>query len=372
MKRAIVLIMAMVLSLVLGSCQNKQDVVRVGAVLPLTGSAAIYGVSLKQGIDLAVETINALGGINGRKLEVIYEDSKGDARTGVSAFNKLNVVDRVPLVFGSLTSVILAIRPEADRQNVVLINTSAKSPVICVEENNFLFNLMLNGNVETAFMAKEFHREFPDEKIAVFYSNNAAGVHMKDRFVQDLSQFGNLNYITESYEIDVTDFRIQLDRIRRNGAKFGYLLAFSSKEFADILRQSKELGLDIQWYSYSAIETRETIELAREAANGVIYSYPKYNDALYSNFQAKFAEKYNSWADIYAITSYDAVHLIAKVMKEYGTTAIDIQKGLRSIDKFDGIFGNIEFPNAGDQCVDGELFWKTIENGLFKTAEEGL
>jgi len=368
MKKVVLLAMAVILSFVFWSCQGKQDVVRVGAVLPLTGSAATYGVSLRQGIDLAIETINASGGIGGRKLEVIYEDSKGDARIGVSAFNKLVTIDRIPLVFGSLSSIILAIQPEADRQNVVLMNTSAINPRFCEGANDFLFNLMVNSQQEMNFFAKEFQSRFPNEKVALLYCNNASGVHTRDVFVRELSQLGNSNHVVENYDLGATDFRVQLERIKRSGAKFGYLFAFSNKEFADIIRQTKEQGLDIQWYSFSAIETRETIELAGEAANGIIYSYPKTNDSLYSILQTKFGAKYDYWADIYAVTSYEGTNLVAKVMNEHGTTALDIQKGLRSIEKFDGIFGYIKF-NIGNQCVDRELVWKKIENGQFKIME---
>jgi len=349
-------------------CKKQDAVVKVGAVLPLTGGGASYGVSLKQGMDLAVENINAAGGINGAKLEILYEDSKSEPKTGVSAFKKLTTIDKVPLVFGSLSSIILAIQPEADKTNVVLINTSAKSPLICENATDFLFSLMLNGDVETIFMAKELQRRFPNEKIAVLHSNDASGVDTKDKFVQNLNQVGNSNYITESYELGVTDFKIQLDRIKKSNAKYGYLIAFSSKEFADIFKQTKELGLDIKWFSYSGIETKETISLTGDAANGVIYSYPKCDEALYSKLQEKFVEKYNSWADLYAVTSYDGVYLTAAVLKDYGTNAIDIQRGLRSIE-FSGIFGKINFANVGKQCVNGELMWKTIENNQFKTME---
>ena len=187
-----------------------------------------------------------------------------------------------------------------------------------------------------------------------------------------INQLENPNYIAEGYELNTTDFKLQLDKIKKSNVKFGYLIAFSSKEFADILKQTKELDLDIQWFSYSGIETRETLELAMDSADGIIYSYPTYdaNGTLYANFQRKYSAKYKSWADIYTVTSYDGVYLVAKVMEEYGTTAIDIQKGLRSIDQFDGIFGNIKLSNAvGKQCVDRKLMWKKIENNQYKIAD---
>jgi len=369
-KRAVFAVM-MVLSLVLCSCRNEQDVVKIGAVLPLTGSGANYGISLKQGIDLAVEEVNASGGIKGVKLIVVYEDSRSDAKVGVSAFNKLVATDKVPLVFGSLSSIILAIQPEADKKNVVLINSSAISPLIYEKADNFLFSIMVNGATEAIFMANEFQKRNQNEKIAVLFSNNSSGIDTKNKFVAELNSLGNSNVYTEAYELDSTDFKIQLESIKKTDAKYGYLIAFSSKEFADILKQTKELGLNIQWYSYSGIETKETIELAREAANGVIYSYPQYNvsDALYSSFQEKYNARYNSWADIYTVTSYDGVHLVANVMEEFGTTAIDVQRGLRAINKFDGIFGNIDLSSDDKQCVQRELMWKKIENLQYKVMD---
>src|SRR5688500_9160494 len=78
---------------------------KIGALLPLTGSGANYGKSLKQGIDLAVDDINRAGGVNGQRIEIVYEDSQSDPRTGISGFNKLAGVDKVPVVLGSLSSV---------------------------------------------------------------------------------------------------------------------------------------------------------------------------------------------------------------------------------------------------------------------------
>jgi len=346
---------------------KKTETVKIGTVLPLTGSMANYGISLKRGFDLAVSEINAAGGINGKQLVIIHEDSKSDAKTGVTAFKKLVTTNKVPLVFGSLSNVILAIQPVADEQGVVLINSSAISPNIREMANNFLFSIMVNGATEAIFMANKFQEKYPNEKLAILYSNNSSGVDTKDALVSELQSLGNTNVHIESYELNTTDFKVQIDKIKRSGAKYGYLLAWSATEIASILKQIKEFGLDIQWFSHSGIETRETLELAREAADGIIYSYPKYNvsDTLFSHFQTEFQTKYKIWGDICAITAYDGIYLIADVMKKYGTTSLEIQNGLRSIDGFNGIFGGIDFSKSGKQYTEKELFWKKIENNQY-------
>jgi branched-chain amino acid transport system substrate-binding protein len=348
------------------SNMGKRDVIRIGAVLPLTGPMAPYAESIMQGMDIAAEEINASGGINGQTLDIIYEDSQGDPRTGVSAFNKLNLVDKVPLIFSSMTGVILAIQPEADKQGVVLINTSALSPQINDLSVDFLFNLVLNGASEARFMANVLQKRFPNEKIAVLYANNPTGIYTINVLTKTLEELGNTNYITESFEAGTTDFRVHLDRIKRNGAKLGYMYAVSNKEDADILRQTKELSLDIQWFSVSGFENRETLELAREAANGVIYSYPKIiNETLYTNFQNRFHEKYNYNADYLTVSTYETVNLIAEVMKRYGTKSTNIQAGLRSIKDFSGIYGIFKLYDSGKQFIEREMMLKTVINGEF-------
>jgi len=345
---------------------NDSSTVKIGALLPLTGSGANYGRSLKQGIDLAVNEVNSTGGVSGRRVEVIYEDSQSDPKVGVSGFNKLVGVDNVPVVIGSLSSVILAVQPIADEKQVVLINSSAISPKICEKADNFLFSLMVNGATEAKFMANEISKTNRSEPIAILYSNNSSGVDTKTAFVSQLESVGGKIVATEGYELNTTDFKPHLLKIKNSGARLGYMIAFSSQEFATILIQSKELGINIPWYSYSGIETRETLDLAKNAAEGVVYSYPQYNptNTLYQSFQDKYGALYHTWADIYTVTSFDSVKLLLDTISQSGSSSIQIQQGLRSQKGYNGIFGQVKFVNK--QCVEPALMWKTVRDGKYQ------
>ncbi|HEX8148350.1 MAG TPA: ABC transporter substrate-binding protein [Pyrinomonadaceae bacterium] len=343
-----------------------EDVIRIGALVSLTGSSANYGKSLKQGIDIAVDEVNRGGGINGKKLEVIYEDSQGDAKTGISGFNKLVDVDKVPVVIGSISSVILAVEPIADEKKVILINSSAISPKICEKAEDFLFSVMVNGATEAKFMAGEISKKHQSEPIAILFSNNSSGVDTKDNFVKQLESNGGKVAVAEGYELNTTDFKPQLTKLKESKARVGYLIAFSSNEFANILTQSKEIGLNLQWYSYSGIETKETLDLAKNAAEGVIYSYPQYdpNDVAFDGFQNKYQSLYQSWADIYTVTSYDALKLLSSIMKNNGTASTAIQQGLRNVGGFKGVLGETKFTNK--QCVEKPLMWKIVKDNKYQ------
>ena len=286
----VVLILAATLAWRLATRDKGEQPVRIGALLALTGSGANYGKSLQQGIELAKNQVNSAGGINGQRLQVIYEDSQGDAKTGVSAFNKLISVDHVPLVLGSISSVILAVAPIADQRQVVLVNSSAISPKICDYANNFLFSLMVSGAEEARFMASTFTRIHPATPLAILFSNNASGIDTRNVLQDTLRGAGVPVAASEGYELNATDFRTQLAKIKASGARYGYLIAFSSAEFARVLRQSKDLALDLHWFSYSGLETKETIDLASDAAEGVVYSYPQYSpeSKAVEDFQALY------------------------------------------------------------------------------------
>jgi branched-chain amino acid transport system substrate-binding protein len=350
--------------------RKSDDNVRIGALLALTGSGANYGKSLQQGIELAKEEVNNTGGINGKPLQIIYEDSQGDAKTGVAAFTKLVSVDHVPAVLGSISSVILAVAPIADQQQVVLLNSSAISPKICDQATNFLFSVMVSGAEEAKFMASSFARLHPATPIAILYSNNASGIDTKNVLQEDLRAAGVPVPASEGYELNATDFRTQLAKIKASGARYGYLIAFSSAEFARVLRQSKDIGLYLQWFSYSGLETKETLDLAADAAEGVIYSYPAYSSETNAveKFQVLYKSKYGSWADIYTVTSYDAVKLLSSVLKQYGQSSVQIRDGLRMQTNYEGLFGKMSF--GAKQCVTSRLMWKTVKNSLYVALPE--
>jgi len=214
-------------------------------------------------------------------------------------------------------------------------------------------------------MASEFARTHPHEALSILFSNNASGIDTRNVLQDDLRSAGVPVAASEGYELGATDFRTQLAKIKASGAKFGYLIAFSSAEFARVLRQSKELGLDLRWFSYSGLETKETLDLASDAADGVIYSYPAYSAESRSveQFQGRYKAKYGSWADIYTVTSYDAVKLIAFVVKRNGERSADIQAGLRKENQYPGLFGPVVF--ATKQCVTPRLTWKTVRSGAY-------
>src|SRR5437660_4919013 len=119
------------LLIIISACHNNSQALRVGCITPLTGEGADYGAATKRGLDLATEKINDVGGVNGKHIEIIYEDDQMKGETATSAIQKLITVDKVPVIIGAFgSSVTLAIAPIAERNKVVLFSASSTADAI--------------------------------------------------------------------------------------------------------------------------------------------------------------------------------------------------------------------------------------------------
>ncbi|MCK4341608.1 MAG: ABC transporter substrate-binding protein [Phycisphaerae bacterium] len=146
--------------------------IKIGATLPLSGDAAVWGKNTQQGIDLALEQINASGGVLGRKLEVIYEDTQALAKEGVSAYRKLVTVHEVPAIIDdSVSSVTLAMAPMAEKDKVVILATGATAPKVS-EAGDFIFRIWNSDAYEGDVAAKYAYHDLGSRSAAILCINN--------------------------------------------------------------------------------------------------------------------------------------------------------------------------------------------------------
>ncbi len=350
-----------------GCSKKKQEAkeIKIGAILPLTGSGAKYGQSAKKGIDLAVEEINALGGIRDKTLRVIYEDSMLDPKQGVSAINKLVTVNKVPAIIGAMaSSVTLAIAPIAEKNNIVLLSPASSAPEIS-KAGDYIFRNTYSDIYEGPKISSYAYDELGFRRVAILYINNDFGVGLSKAFQQSFVRLGGKIVVVESYEQDSSDFRTQLNKIKQSEPDSIYLVGYA--EMGLILRQAKETGMSNQFLSCIMFEDPKILEVAKEAAEGIIYAYPAYDpdggQQNVSNFVSKFQQKYNKKPDVYAASSYDSLKILAYAVNKGGFGAASIKQTLYSIKDFPGVTGSTTFDSNGD--VTKPIGIKQVQNGKF-------
>ncbi len=342
---AIVVALAVVVSVVLMA--RRPHEIKIGAILPLTGDAADYGNKTKMGIDFAVQEINASGGINGKKVKIIYEDDRLDPKVGLDAFYKLAVADGVPCIIGPISSgVVLSIAPEANEKKVVVLSTYASNPKI-TEAGDYIFRIYpsdaIQGVVDADLVMKMGYK-----KVAILYVNSDYGVGITNVFAKRFNDLGGNIVSEQSFNTGDTDFRGQLTKIKNSDANLIYMPG-NAKEMALILIQAKQLGVHQQFFATDSFLESTVLETAKGAANGVIFTVPQVNhDSVYESFATKWKDQYGNEPGLLESLGYDGAWIMALAIKDGGYNSSGIKEALYSIKHYHGVTGDITFDENGD------------------------
>ena len=361
-------ILLIICNLIWVGCQKKveEKVVKIGAVLVLTGPDAKAGQSAKQGIEMAVEEINASGGVKSRKIKVIYEDDGGEPQKSVSAVQKLINVDKVLAILGPMwSSCVLAVAPIVESKGVVILSPTASSPKITYA-GDYIFRNTYSDAIEGAKTAEFASKELKYGKAGILFINNDYGVGLKDAFKRKFEELGGKIVIDEGYDPKTTDFRTILVKVKERSPEVIYIAGYS--EMGQLLRQMRETGIKIPVLSCIMFEISDIAKVAGKAAEGVIYAYPSYDpekgNEITLKFAKKFKEKYGTLPDPEAAFSYDAVKILALAMEKGGFTSEDIKNALYKIKGYNGITGKTSFDENGD--VIKPVGFKRVHNGKYE------
>ncbi|GAG00492.1 unnamed protein product, partial [marine sediment metagenome] len=242
------IIVVLTLVIMIFVTQTKKDLgeIKIGAIMPLTGELATYGEPVKNGMELAVEEINAKGGINGTLLRIIFEDDLGDPKTAVSAFNKLIDSEKVPIILGPLTSgASMATAPVAERRKVVQLSTIAGT-IKLKYAGDYIFRVFASDELQAKAIVDKAIDIFGSKKAAILYINNAYGQGIKEITENRYIERGGQLVAIESFNESDKDFRTQLIKIKNVKPDLIFCLSYW-KEGALILVQAKELGIDTKF-----------------------------------------------------------------------------------------------------------------------------
>lgn len=351
-----------------GCKKEEPKEIKIGATLPLSGDAAVWGNNTREGIELAVEEINSAGGVLGKKIKVVYEDTQALPDKGVSAYRKLTKVDKVPTIIDdSVSSVTLAMAPLAQKDNVVILATGATAPKIS-EAGKYIFRIWNSDAYEGEVAAQYACTTLNLRKVAILFINNDYGKGLEGVFKTEFARFGGEIVTSESFEQNSTDMRSQVTKIKNSSPDGLYIIGYP-KETPIALRQIKELGLKAKLIGTVAMNDPKLIETAGDSVEGLIFPYPRDPSGQHvEQFGIKFNNKYDKDPGITADVGYDAVKMIVKAIelaKDY--SGEDIRKGLNMLKNFPGVSGVMTFDENGD--VHKPMGMKIVTAGEFAWIE---
>jgi len=356
-----------VVLLVLQPWKPKQpEVIKIGAILPLTGPAAQFGVWKKEGIDMALEEINATSGETGRTIEVIYEDSKGDPKSGLVALSKLIEIEGCKIIFSDLSGVTLSILPMTGEDTLVI--TSATHPEVTSGKYLAIRNNVMPGQ-EAVTMAQFAKNKLGYSKVAVLYWNDQAMLLYNQVFSETFNSLGGETY-SESYETGAMDFRTQLLKIKAWNPEAIYIAGW--KEVGTIMNQAIELGIKAQFLGTNTFDSPTMLDVAGNAAEGAIYTVPTFGEPYQTNLSEEFGNKYEeiygNKPEAMAAIWYDTMYVLADALKNSSTNPKDIYEYIVSKDKFSGVMGDFHFDHDGNIIL--VLGFKIVKNNKFEWLEK--
>jgi branched-chain amino acid transport system substrate-binding protein len=345
--------------------------INVGWIGPLTGDAAAYGVAIKRGTDLAVQGINASGKLE-KSLRVIYEDDQAKPTSGVAAFEKLTNVNHVPIVIqAAASSVMLAVMPKAEAAKVVYISPSCSSDKIRTEKihNNYkyIFRTWPSDAYQAEVLARFAANELKAKKAAVLYINTEYGIGFKDEFAKQFEAAGGSVFLSEGFAEGTTDFRSLLTKTKDTSPDIVFIPSHY-KEAAQLLKQAKELGVNVQFLADAALYSPELLKAAGNAADGLILTNPDWSPQSekpqIKAFVEAFRKAYNQDPDVYAAAGYDLVFVLTEAIRAgKGATADSVQQSLHQMKAYGGVTGELVFDSFGEVRWGFSIF--TVHNGSF-------
>ena len=350
-------------------------VFKIGGIGPLTGGAAAYGDAVNKGAQIAVEEINAAGGINGFQVEWKMEDDEHDAEKSVNAYNTLKDWGMQMLV-GTVTSApCIAVEAEAVNDNMFLITPSGTA-VDCISGAN-AFRLCFSDPAQGGKSAEYIGVNNLAKKVAVIYdSSDPYSTGIYESFKAEAPNQGIEVVAAEAFTADSkTDFKVQLQKAKESGAELLFLPIYY-QEASLILQQAKDIGFAPRVFGCDGLDGLLGVEnFDTTLCEGVMLLTPFAADAqddLTKNFVAKYAEKFNGEVPIqFAADAYDAVYAVKAAAEAAGATPdmsvsdlCDALAGKMTEITVTGLTGEITWDASGEPSKEPKAV--IIENGAYK------
>ncbi len=361
------------------SSKKDADKYYIGGIGPTTGATAIYGTAVKNGAQIAVDEINAAGGINGKQIEYRFEDDQNDAEKAVNAYNTLKDWGMQMLVGTTTTAPCIAVAGKTASDNVFQITPSASSPDVLSSGNGNVFQVCFTDPNQGVASAQYIAENKLATKIGIIYdSSDVYSSGIEEKFEAEVKTQG-LNIVSKAaFTADSkTDFGTQLQKAKDAGADLLFLPIYY-QEASIILKQADTMGYKPKFFGVDGMDGILTVEnFDTKLAEDVMLLTPFAADAkdkTVQNFVKTYKEKYKDTPNQFAADSYDAVYALKAAIEESKATTdmsasdmCDALKGAMTKIKMQGLTGGedgLTWNESGEVTKSPKAV--IIKNGAYK------
>jgi branched-chain amino acid transport system substrate-binding protein len=328
-----------------GARSDSGSEIVIGEFGSLTGTTATFGISTKNGIDMAIDAINKGGGLLGKQVRVMVEDDQGKPEEAQTVVTKLITKDQVIAVLGEVASSrTMAAAPVAQQNGIPLISPSSTNPKV-TQTGDYIFRVCFIDPFQGLVMAKFATNTLKVKNVAVLrdikndYSVGLAGV-----FIENFKSMGGNIVANESYSEGDTDFSAQLTSIKARNPQAVFLPGYYT-EVGLVVRQAKKLGLTVPFMGGDGWDSPRLVEIGGDALNGSYYSnHFSVSDPspAIQKFVSDYKARYGETPDALAGLGFDAASILFDAIKRANSTdGAKIRDAIAQTKDFPGVTGKI-------------------------------
>lgn len=359
--------------------RGKEETVRIGVAGPLTGSGAVYGEFIRMGATLAQDEVNAQGGIDGKRLELVFGDDQSREDQAAAVATKFANDPTIVAVVGHFNSICsLAGKPIYQRAGVVEFSPGSTN-VEVTKGSEWTFRNLYHDNYQGTFLARYAQNILGIKRVAVFYDNDDYGSGLKNAFVAEAERIGLTVVGQEAYQREQTlDFSAAIDKFAAQKPDAIFIAGLYT-EAASIAKQTRAKGVKIPFLAADGVSSQGYIDIAGEAAEGTYITtpfivHPSIGGPKAQQFRQAFEAKFRRTPDTWAALTYDAVRQLVDVMRRVGTERKAIRDELAATNSpekaYQGVTGPTYFDENGD-CLK-PAYVTVVKDGEFVPAEKQM
>lgn len=349
------------------SCGKNEETIKIGVIIPETGTIASFGQYIKNGLSIAQSEINQEGGIAGKQVRFLFEDEGPGINAAVNAFRKLVDVDNIKIIIGPATSNgVMAIAPLANKEKVIIISPSATTDNI-THAGEYIFRTRAKASDEVKAFVSYIINEMEIKTFSALRSSADYAVSFIEACKSEIEKQNHVFLTEEAFSPNTSDYRSQLTKIKNLNPE-GVFIVGVPIELGNMMKQIRQLGIKSKVFS-NQVDNPEIFDFAGDAANGLIFSTTFYDPANGNKTQQKFEEKYEkrfgNTSHLFAANAYDALYAIKKAIEK----GEDVKNNLYNLPSFKGASGIIQFDENGDLKLP-KIAIKMIKDGKFEFIKE--
>lgn len=327
----------------------------LGAMDPLTGEGAVYGIPLQNATMLAVNEINAAGGVNGHELKLVWEDSKCNPQDGTSAAQKLIEVDKVKfIVSGDCSGAALAAAAITEPAGAMLFSAAASSPDLTTA-GDLVFRSYPSDAMAGRVIASYVIKQLSAKKVAVISEQTDYAQGLRGSFTNAAKEFGAEVVGDETYNTGDTDFRTQILKLKTSDPDTLYVVPQTPVTGVQILKQLKENGFEAIMLVSDTMLGADIISVNKDLYADVYSPTPELDSnrpvtkRFLDNFEAAtgHAPEYPA----YMAAAYDQIYMLKDAFEEVGTDPKAVRDWLYNVKDWYGALGDTSFDEFGDPII---------------------